>query len=133
VRKPSEPLAVCVVGGGSTYTPELVDGLLRRREALPIRELRLVDIDQHRLEVLGPLARRMCERHARASGLPAIAVSWGADLAAGVRGAAFVVSQIRVGGMAARDRDEQLGREFGLIGQETVGVGPSRWPSRSRT
>lgn len=111
-------LKVCVVGGGSTYTPELVDGLLRRRAALPIAELALVDRDERRLGVLGPYAQRMCDRHGGG-----IDVRWGTDLPAGVRGADFVVSQIRVGGQAARDRDEQLGREFGLIGQETVGVG----------
>jgi 6-phospho-beta-glucosidase len=109
---------VTVIGGGSTYTPELVDGLLRRRDELDLSELALVDIDDSRLAVLGPLAARMAERQA-----PGVSVTWGTDVAAGVRDAGYVVSQIRVGGMEARDRDEQLGREFGLIGQETVGVG----------
>jgi len=109
---------VTVIGGGSTYTPELIDGLLRRREALDLAEIALVDIDEHRLDVLGPLARRMSDR---AGG--DVAVTWGSDRRHGIAGAEFVVSQIRVGAMAARERDEQLGREFGLIGQETVGVG----------
>jgi 6-phospho-beta-glucosidase len=109
---------VSIIGGGSTYTPELVDGLLRRRDELDLSELVLVDIDESRLAVLGPMAARMAERQA-----PEVSVSWGLDVADGVRGAGYVVSQIRVGGMDARDRDEQLGREFGLIGQETVGVG----------
>ncbi len=111
-------MKVTVIGGGSTYTPELIDGLLRRREALDLAEIALVDIDEHRLEVLGPLAQRMSDR---AGG--DVAVTWGNDRRIGMTGAEFVVSQIRVGGMAARERDEQLGREFGLIGQETVGVG----------
>ncbi len=111
-------MKICVIGGGSTYTPELVDGLLRRRDRLPTDELHLIDVDERRLDVLGPLAARMCER--RGGGID---VRWGNDRAQGVRGADFVISQVRVGGMAARERDEQLGREFGLVGQETVGVG----------
>jgi 6-phospho-beta-glucosidase len=109
---------VCVIGGGSTYTPELVDGLLRRRVSLGLNEIHLVDHDTSRLEVLGPLATRMVERDGGG-----VQVRWTTDRAIGLVGARFVVSQIRVGGMAARERDEQLGREFGLIGQETVGVG----------
>ena len=73
--------------------------------------------------MLGPLARRMCDKAGAETGESPVGVTWGTDLAEGVRGADFVVSQIRVGGMAARHRDELLGREFGLIGQETVGVG----------
>lgn len=109
---------VCVIGGGSTYTPELIDGLLRRCAALDLHEIHLVDSDARRLAVLGPLAERMSERDG--SG---VHVAWGTDRRGALAGASFVVSQIRVGGSAARERDEQLGREFGLIGQETVGVG----------
>ncbi len=108
-----------MIGGGSTYTPELVDGLVRRRDRLPISEIHLVDLDADRLAVLGPLTQRMCAR----AGAGDVVVRWGSDRVEGVRDAAFVVSQIRVGGMEARERDELLGREFGLIGQETVGVG----------
>ncbi|MFM7065193.1 MAG: 6-phospho-beta-glucosidase [Actinomycetes bacterium] len=111
-------MKVTVVGGGSTYTPELVDGLLRRKDALDLDEVVLVDPDAGRLSVIGPLAQRMAARSA-----PDVVVRWTADLADGAAGARFVVSQIRVGGMAARLRDEELGREFGLVGQETVGVG----------
>jgi len=111
-------MKVCVIGGGSTYTPELIEGLLRRREMLDLHAIHLVDSDPARLAVLGPLAQRMCERDG--SG---VTVDWGDDRRAGLTGSRFVVSQIRVGGMAARERDEQLGREFGLVGQETVGVG----------
>ncbi len=111
-------MKLCVIGGGSTYTPELIDGLLRRRDRLPIERVHLVDVDDERLAVLGPLAQRMAD----AAGAQ-WDVRWGTDRVAGIRDSAFVVSQMRVGGMAARERDEQLGREFGLIGQETVGVG----------
>lgn len=106
------------MGGGSTYTPELVEGLLSRRHELGLREIHLVDVDAHRLGVLGPLAQRMSENVD-----PTVRVVWGTDRLAGIAGSTFVVSQMRVGGMAARERDEQLGREFGLVGQETVGVG----------
>ncbi len=111
-------MKVCVIGGGSTYTPELVEGLLSRRDALDLGEIHLVDTDPSRLAILGPLAQRMCDRAGSGA-----RVEWGTDRGAGIVGATFVVSQMRVGGMAARERDEQLGREFGLIGQETVGVG----------
>ncbi len=109
---------VCVIGGGSTYTPELVDGLLRRRHLLDLHEIHLVDRDDARLEILGPLAARMADRDGGG-----VTVRWTTDRSVGIAGSRFVVSQIRVGGMAARERDEQLGREFGLVGQETVGVG----------
>ena len=110
---------VAIIGAGSTYTPELVDGLMRRRDALELDEIALVDPDRRRLAVIGPLAERMV---ARAGGGVTV-TDCGTDLVGGVRHARFVVSQIRVGGQAARDGDERLGREFGLIGQETVGVG----------
>jgi len=107
---------VCVIGGGSTYTPELIDGLIRRRERLDLHEIHLVDVDARRLAILGPFAQRMCEQ-------AGVEVEWGTNRRAGIAGSDFVVSQMRIGGMAARERDEQLGREFGLVGQETVGVG----------
>jgi 6-phospho-beta-glucosidase len=112
------PLKICVVGGGSTYTPELVDGLLRREATLPVTEIVLLDPDPVRLEIVGGFARRMAE--AAGSG---ISVRWTADALDAIRGSDFVVCQLRVGGQAARHRDELLGREFGLIGQETTGVG----------
>ena len=115
----SGDMKVAVVGAGSTYTPELVDGLLRRREPLGLDEIALVDPDRRRLAVIGPLAERMVER----AGGGVKVSDCGADLVAGVERARFVVSQIRVGGQAARDADERFGREFGLIGQETVGIG----------
>ncbi|MEZ5250575.1 MAG: hypothetical protein R2713_15600 [Ilumatobacteraceae bacterium] len=123
-------MKVAVIGGGSTYTPELLDGLFRRRAELDLHEVHLHDVDPGRLELLGRLGERMAARsfeHDRAtpagrSGVP-VAVRWGTDRSAAVAGSSFVVSQIRVGGMAARERDELLGREFDLIGQETVGVG----------
>jgi 6-phospho-beta-glucosidase len=109
---------VAVVGGGSTYTPELVEGLGARTERLPIDELALLDVDAERLEVVGGLARRMLER-----------LSWSGrlvpttDADAALDGADFVLIQLRVGGQAARLVDETLPPRFGTIGQETTGAG----------
>jgi 6-phospho-beta-glucosidase len=114
----SRLVKICVVGGGSTYTPELVDGILRRRDRLPASELVLLDPNRERLEIVGRFARRMCE----ASGSD-LQVRWTDDAADALAGSAFVVTQLRVGGQEARHRDELAGRAFGLIGQETTGIG----------
>ncbi len=111
-------MKLAVIGGGSTYTPELIDGVLRRRDRLPITEITLCDIDSERLNVVANFAQRM----ANASG-GGIQINRTASQAEAVRGADFVVSQFRIGNQAARHRDELIGRQYGLIGQETVGVG----------
>lgn len=116
-------MKVCVIGGGSTYTPELLEGLLDRRETLGLDEIHLHDVDQRRLEVLGPLAARMAGRAGPGGVDSGVRITWGTDRLEAIAGSTFVVSQMRVGGMDARGRDEQLGREFDLVGQETVGVG----------
>ncbi|MGK5551202.1 6-phospho-beta-glucosidase [Actinomadura kijaniata] len=107
-------MRLTVVGGGSTYTPELVEGLAR----LPFSELVLVDPDAGRLEAVGGLAARMLAR----AGHPARVVRT-SDLDAGVAGAAVVLVQLRVGGQAARHRDETLPLACGCVGQETTGAG----------
>ncbi|WP_067832305.1 family 4 glycosyl hydrolase [Actinomadura kijaniata] len=107
-------MRLAVVGGGSTYTPELVEGLAR----LPLSELVLVDPDAGRLEAVGGLAARMLAR----AGHPA-RVLCTSDLDAGVAGAAAVLVQLRVGGQAARHRDETLPLACGCVGQETTGAG----------
>jgi 6-phospho-beta-glucosidase len=112
-------LRLTVVGGGSTYTPELVDGLARRPAGLPeVSELVLVDPNSERLAIVGGLANRMLARH----GHPARVVCTG-DLAAGAAGARAVLIQIRVGGQAARAVDESFPLKCGCIGQETTGAG----------
>jgi 6-phospho-beta-glucosidase len=111
-------MKLAVIGGGSTYTPELIDGILRRADRLPITHIHLVDINLDRLTTIAAFAQRM----AKAAGSE-ITIESGTDLRAGITGADFVVSQFRVGTQAARHRDEMLGRKFGLVGQETVGVG----------
>lgn len=111
-------MKIAVIGGGSTYTPELVSGFVTTAAGLGLDELWLMDIDPARLEVVGGFARRMV---AEAGG--AFAVHLTTDRAAALEGASYVEAQIRVGGMAARREDEFLGRRWGLVGQETTGVG----------
>jgi len=111
-------MKVTVIGGGSTYTPELVSGFLQRVESFPVGELCLMDIDPERLEVVGGFAQRM----AVARGSP-FRVTLTTNQQAAVEGAAYVVTQLRVGMMPARREDEYLGQRHGLIGQETTGVG----------
>jgi 6-phospho-beta-glucosidase len=107
-----------VVGGGSTYTPELVDGFARLRDTLPLEELVLVDPAAERLELVGGLARRILARQ----GHPGRVVTT-SDLDAGVDGADAVLLQLRVGGQAAREQDETWPLECGCVGQETTGAG----------
>jgi 6-phospho-beta-glucosidase len=107
-------MKVTVVGGGSTYTPELVSGLTR----LDVTELALHDIDPERREVVGGLARRMLERQDYRGTLDITD-----DLDSAVSGADFVLIQIRVGGQSARLADETFPLPCGCIGQETTGAG----------
>lgn len=111
-------MKVAVIGGGSTYTPELVNGFLARVDQLPVTELWLMDISQPRLDVVGGFAQRMVA----AQGAP-FAVRTTTDAHAAIDGASYVITQLRVGGMEARRGDEYLGKRHGLIGQETTGVG----------
>ncbi|MHB9851240.1 6-phospho-beta-glucosidase [Streptomyces krungchingensis] len=111
-------MKLTVVGGGSTYTPELVDGFARLRDTLPVEELVLVDPAAERLELVGGLARRIFAKQ----GHPGRIVTT-SDLDAGVEGADAVLLQLRVGGQAAREQDETWPLECGCIGQETTGAG----------
>src|SRR5215510_7971191 len=111
-------MKIAVIGGGSTYTPELVNGFLARADRLPLDELWLMDIDRERLDVVGGFAQRMV----KAKGSP-FKVILSANQRESITGASYVVTQLRVGMMPARRGDEYLGRRHGLIGQETTGVG----------
>jgi 6-phospho-beta-glucosidase len=111
-------LKVAVIGGGSTYTPELIDGLASRRQRLPIDELVLHDINAERRDVVGGLARRMLTRLGWEGRLTLTD-----DARAAIDGAAFVLVQLRIGGQAARLLDETLPLRFDTIGQETTGAG----------
>lgn len=111
-------MKLAVVGGGSTYTPELIDGFARLRDTLPVEELVLVDPAPERLELVGGLARRIFAKQ----GHPGRIVTTD-DLDAGVEGADAVLLQLRVGGQAAREQDETWPLECGCVGQETTGAG----------
>jgi 6-phospho-beta-glucosidase len=111
-------MKVTVVGGGSTYTPELVDGLARLRELLPVDTLVLADPSTERLEVVAAMSRRMLAR----AGHPAQVLAT-TDVEEGVTDADAVLLQLRVGGQAARMQDESWPLECGCIGQETTGAG----------
>ncbi|WSQ09276.1 6-phospho-beta-glucosidase [Streptomyces sp. NBC_01231] len=111
-------MKLTVVGGGSTYTPELIDGFARLRDTLPIEELVLVDPAAERLELVGGLARRIFAKQ----GHPGRIVTTD-DLDKGVEGADAVLLQLRVGGQAARQQDETWPLECGCVGQETTGAG----------
>jgi len=111
-------MKVTVVGGGSTYTPELADGIGRLGHLLPVTELVLMDPDLQRLEVVGGVCRRILSAHGSTT-----VVRTTDDLEDAAAGAAAVLLQIRVGGQAARDRDETWPMSCGCVGQETTGAG----------
>jgi 6-phospho-beta-glucosidase len=111
-------MKVAVIGGGSSYTPEIINGFIDRMNTFPIDELWLMDASPERLETVGKFAQRMVQ----AKGSP-FEVCLTRDQKAAVEGAAYVITQLRVGMMDARRNDEYLGRRHGLVGQETTGVG----------
>ena len=111
-------MRIAVVGGGSTYTPELVDGLGRLYDVLPVEELVLVDPASDRLELVGGLGRRILAR----LGHPA-RLTTTTDLEPALDGIDAVLLQLRVGGQAARLEDETWPLECGCVGQETTGAG----------
>jgi 6-phospho-beta-glucosidase len=118
MRHSPGPMKIAVVGGGSTYTPELIDGFARLRDILPIGELVLIDPATDRLELVGGLARRIFARQGHSA-----TVTTTADLDTGVADADAVLLQLRVGGQAARAQDEAWPLECGCVGQETTGAG----------
>ncbi|MGG3469186.1 6-phospho-beta-glucosidase [Neobacillus pocheonensis] len=113
-------IKIVTIGGGSSYTPELVEGFIKRYDELPIRELWLVDIPagQEKLNIVGSLAKRMVEK----AGLP-IEVHLTLDRRAALKDADFVTTQFRVGLLDARAKDERIPLKYNVIGQETNGPG----------
>ncbi len=113
-------LKIAVIGGGSSYTPELVDGFIRRAAELPVCEICLVDIaaGERKLKIVSELARRMVA----AAGLN-ISITATLNRQEALRGADFVVTQFRVGGLTARARDERFPLPYHVLGQETTGPG----------
>jgi len=117
-RREVSGLKICVIGGGSTYTPELIEGLIERRDELPVATMTLMDIDENRLRVVGGLAGRMLQA-AEAN----IELSLTTQRKEALEGADYVITQIRVGGLACRIQDEKIPLQFGVVGQETTGPG----------
>ena len=112
-------MKIAVVGGGSTYTPELVDGLGRLRDVLPVDELVLVDPAEERLELVAGVGRRILSP----ARLAHPAWSRPRRLEPALDGVDAVLLQLRVGGQAARNEDETWPLECGCVGQETTGAG----------
>ena len=113
-------LKIAVIGGGLSYTPELVEGFLKRYEELAVSELWLVDIPEgeEKLRIVGALAERMVEK----AGVP-IRIHLTLDRRKALKNADFVITQVRVGRIEARIKDEKIPLKYGVIGQETNGPG----------
>jgi 6-phospho-beta-glucosidase len=109
-------LTIAVIGGGSTYTPELIEGFIRHFHEMPVAQIRLMDISTERLRIVGDLVQRML------GDLPVQLVRT-TDRREAISGADFVITQMRIGGLAARARDEQIPLQHGILGQETTGPG----------
>jgi 6-phospho-beta-glucosidase len=111
-------MKLAIIGGGSTYTPELIDGFARLRGELPVTEVALVDPSAERLEAVGAVSRRILAKQ----GHPGKVLTT-SSVDEGVDGADAVLFQLRVGGQAARNVDETLPLDFCCVGQETTGAG----------
>ncbi|MDB0439449.1 6-phospho-beta-glucosidase [Clostridioides difficile] len=113
-------LKVVTIGGGSSYTPELVEGFINRYKELPVKELWLVDIEdgKEKLEIVGNLAKRMVKK----AGID-MKINLTLDRREALKGADFVTTQLRVGLLDARIKDETIPLSHGVMGQETNGAG----------
>lgn len=113
-------LKIAVIGGGSSYTPELIEGLLKRKHELPLGELWLVDIEdgKEKVNIIAGLARRMIKRENLE-----ITVKVTLNRREALKGADFICSQFRAGCLEGRIRDERISLKYGMIGQETNGLG----------
>lgn len=109
---------VAVIGSGSTYCPELVDGFIKAQDSLKLKKLSLMDIDERKRTIVGNLCVRMLEKAEIDC-----EILMTDDLDEALKGADFVVTQIRVGKLPARHLDETIPLKYGLIGQETTGIG----------
>ncbi|SKA90157.1 6-phospho-beta-glucosidase [Clostridium sp. USBA 49] len=113
-------IKIATIGGGSSYTPELIEGFILRKDQLPIKEIWLVDIEEgkEKLEIVGNLAKRMVEN----AGLD-WEIHLTLDRRAALENADFVTTQFRVGLLDARIKDERIPLSHGILGQETNGAG----------
>ena len=116
----SKEIKIVTIGGGSSYTPELIEGFIKRYDELPVGEIWLVDIEsgKEKLEIVGNLAKRMV----RKAGVP-IDIHLTLNRREALKDADFVTTQIRVGQLSARNKDERIPLSHGVIGQETNGAG----------
>jgi 6-phospho-beta-glucosidase len=114
----SQGLNVSILGGGSAYTPGLIQGFINKSEDVPLDRLVLMDIDAHKLESVGSVARHMLENT-----LPQCKLELTTDRDQAIRNMDFIVCQIRVGGLQSRHIDESIPLKHGVIGQETTGPG----------
>ena len=113
-------MKIAVIGGGSSYTPELMEGIINHKDSLPVTEVVLIDIPEgeEKVSINTAFAKRMVEK----AGLP-ISVRYTLDRREGLKDASFVIAQIRVGGLDAREKDERIPLKYDVIGQETTGPG----------
>ncbi|GEM81526.1 6-phospho-beta-glucosidase [Vibrio superstes] len=117
----NQNLKITIIGAGSSYTPELIEGLIKRNHELPIGELWLVDIKDgaEKVRIIGELTRRMLAKN----GMSHISVHVSLDRKPALKDADFVCSQFRAGCLEGRIRDERIALKYGMIGQETNGLG----------
>ncbi|MBU5485888.1 6-phospho-beta-glucosidase [Clostridium sp. MSJ-11] len=115
-----EGIKIAVIGGGSSYTPELIHGIIQRIEEFPVREIALVDIQEGKwkLDIISKLSLRMLNKHNIKTKITSTL-----NRREAIKDADFVVAQFRVGGLEARSKDETMPLKYDLIGQETTGVG----------
>lgn len=115
-----DSIKIVTIGGGSSYTPELIEGFIKRYDSLPVKELWLVDIEDGRekLEIVGSLAKRMVKK----AGIP-MNIILSCDRREALKNADFVTTQMRIGRLPARILDERIPLSHGIIGQETNGAG----------
>jgi 6-phospho-beta-glucosidase len=114
----TKPTKIAVIGAGSSYTPELIEGIIAYRGSLPVDRIALMDINREKLNVIGALTERMLKKAGHQA-----KTSFHTDADEAISGAGFVLAQIRVGGLAARVLDETIPLKYDLLGQETTGAG----------
>lgn len=113
-------MKLVVIGGGSSYTPELVEGVITHSDSLPVTEIVLIDVPQgeEKVRINTALAERMLKKAGHGA-----SVRYTFDRREGLSGASFVITQLRVGGLTAREKDERIPLKYDMIGQETTGAG----------
>jgi len=113
-----EKLKFAIIGAGSSYTPELIEGLVKEKDSLPVEEIAFLDIDEKRLEIVSGFCRRYLQHLGHA-----VQITPTTDRREAIQGARFIDVQIRVGGNAQRVLDEKIPLKYGIVGQETTGPG----------